>query len=111
MNCDLIPILQTLTSSPTMPKPLTNREIFVYRSVYWATTLLWIAIFLFYFLIGDAASDASLFEICFAAVVSLLAFGFGTALRSDTRIIYGIPWLQYEGVDCKNAVKSESDTN
>ena len=76
-----------------MCKPLTHREISLYRAVFWLTTLLWIGALLFYFLIGYRAVDVTFLEICFFSVNTVVMFSFGTSLRAGTRIIYGVPWL------------------
>lgn len=52
-----------------------------------------------YFIIGDRASRATLFEVCLFAINTMVMFGLGYALRSDVRLIRGVPWLLEEAKD------------
>ena len=52
-----------------------------------------------YFVIGDRAFRATLFEVCLFAINTMVMFGFGYALRSDLRIIRGVSWLLEEPTD------------
>jgi len=77
-----------------MSATLTRRERNLYKIIIWLSSGIWIVAFLAYFLLGDRASRATLLEVCLFAINTMIMFGFGYALRSDLRVIRGIPWLQ-----------------
>lgn len=72
---------------------LTLRERRLYRAILLLSTCVWVGVLLAYFIIGDRAFRATLFEVCLFAINTMVMFGFGYALRTDLRIIRGVPWL------------------
>lgn len=79
-----------------MDAPLTRRERRLYRGVYLLSIGIWIGSLLAYFVVGDRAFRVSLLEVCFFTVNTMVMFGLGYALRSDLRVIRGVPWLLEE---------------
>ena len=90
-----------------MTKPLTKREINLYRRVYWVSTLIWIGGILFYFFLSDRAFSANYFEVCLFAINTAIAYSVGKALQTGTRFIYGIPWLLEDGTEQKTETPSQ----
>jgi hypothetical protein len=79
-----------------MTVALTRRERRLYGTISAVTAAIWIGGLVGYFILSDRAHHATLMEICFFAVNTVIMFGFGYALRNNLRVVRGIPWLQEE---------------
>jgi hypothetical protein len=75
---------------------LTRRERRLYSAISSAAAVVWVAGLFGYFVLSDRAHHVTLLEVCFFAVNTVFMFGFGHALRSNLRVIRGIPWLESE---------------
>lgn len=82
---------------------LSRRERAVYKLLH-GIGLAWAAVGLYWYFIAEHASPGHLEAILFAFPCLLVPI-FGYALRSDTRIIYGVRWLR-EGAGTEGTGKS-----
>ena len=76
-----------------MSTPLTRRERRLYRVILWSTASVWYGCLLAFFVLPGWADHATLFEACLLGANTMVMAGFGWALRTDLRIIRGVPWL------------------